>query len=162
MRCAIWPATDADLPDLIAFFRDYAAGLPVDLGPQGFAHELARLPGAYAAPHGALLIARIDARAAGCIALRRLDAGACELKRLYVTPHARRSGLGKALVASMIEEARRLGYCQMKLDTLKHMQAAIALYRSFGFTPVPPYGSHPYPGLVCLGRELSESPAAID
>jgi putative acetyltransferase len=150
------PAGPADLADVAALFRAYSAALAVDLGPQGFEAELAELPGAYVPPRGALLLARDqDGNALGCIALRPLTEVVCEVKRLYVRPEARGTGLGKALVAAALDEAARLGYREIKLDTLEHMQAAIALYRSFGFVPIPPYGTHPYEGLVCLGKTLA-------
>lgn len=102
-----------------------------------------------------MLLARSpDGEALGCIALRPLDARACEVKRLYVAPSARGLGLGRALIEALAAEAQRLGYSEMKLDTLPEMAAAIALYRKLGFAPIPPYGSHPYPGLICLGKAL--------
>jgi putative acetyltransferase len=153
---SVAPAGPADLANVAALFRAYAAALAVDLGPQGFEAELAELPGAYVAPRGALLLARDqDSNALGCIALRPLAEVVCEVKRLYVRPEARGTGLGKALVGTALDEAARLGYREIKLDTLEHMQAAIALYRSFGFAPIPPYGTHPYEGLVCLGKRLA-------
>jgi len=152
----ITAAAQSDLADVRALFAAYAGSLPVDLGAQGFDAELASLPGPYGAPGGALLIARSDAgEALGCIALRRLDADACEVKRLYVLPKARGMRLGKALIAAVIAEARGAGYRQMKLDTLPHMQPAIAVYRDHGFVPIAPYGSYPYPGLMCLGKTLA-------
>lgn len=145
----------ADFPDVATLFRSYAATLPVDLGHQGFENELAELPGRYAPPGGALLIARGGSGAPlGCIALRTLTEDAGEVKRLYVLATARGSGVGRGLVAAIIEEARGLGYRELKLDTLSNMREAISLYRSFGFRPIPPYGSHPYDGLVCLGMTL--------
>jgi GNAT superfamily N-acetyltransferase len=148
-------AGPGDLSDVARLFRDYAAALPVDLNAQGFVEELAALPGAYAPPRGVLLLARAgDGAALGCVALRPLDKATGEVKRLYVSPTARGKGVGRALVGALIETARRRGYRELKLDTLDHMQAAIALYRSFGFAPIPAYGSHPYAGLVCLGKTL--------
>jgi GNAT superfamily N-acetyltransferase len=152
---SIAAATTADLGDIAKLFQAYAAMLPVSLEAQRFVEELASLPGAYAPPRGALLIARgPDGSALGCIALRPLAAEACEMKRLYVTPAARGSGLGRAMIEALIEEASRLGYREMKLDTLPELDAAVRLYRKLGFAPIPPYGSHPYPGLVCLGKAL--------
>jgi GNAT superfamily N-acetyltransferase len=146
-------AETGDLADAAALFRAYAAGLDVDLRFQGFEQELADLPGAYAPPQGALLLARGENDGAlGCIALRRLDASACEMKRLYVRPAARGTGLGRALVAAVLAEATRLGYREMKLDTLPRLDAAVALYRGFGFQPIPPYGDHPYEGTLCFGK----------
>jgi putative acetyltransferase len=153
---SVAPAGPADLANVAALFRAYAAALAVDLGPQGFEAELAELPGAYVAPSGTLLLARDqDGNALGCIALRPLAEVVCEVKRLYVRPEARGTGLGKALVGTALDEAARLGYRKIKLDTLEHMQAAIALYRSFGFAPIASYGTHPYEGLVCLGKKLA-------
>jgi GNAT superfamily N-acetyltransferase len=152
---SVTPAGPADLADMAALFRAYAAALAVDLGPQGFERELAELPGAYVPPRGALLLARDqDGNALGCIALRPLAEVVCEVKRLYVLPEARGTGLGKALVGTVLDEAARLRYHEIKLDTLDHMQAAIALYRNFGFAPIEPYGTHPYEGLVCFGKAL--------
>ena len=153
----IIPATSGDLADVRALFAAYAGSLPVDLGAQGFDAELASLPYPYAAPGGTLLIARSNSgEALGCIGLRQIDANSCEVKRLYVLPAARGMGLGKALITALIAEARGAGYRQMKLDTLPHMQSAIAVYRDHGFVPIAPYGSYPYPGLMCLGKTLDE------
>jgi len=158
LKFAISAAGAGDIGDVAALFRAYAASLPVDLAAQGFIEELAELPGAYAPPHGALLLARAaDGRALGCVALRPIDQTACELKRLYVVDAGRGAGLGKALVAAAIAGAQRLGYQEIKLDTLDSMEPALALYRSAGFTPVAPYGTTPYPGLLCLGLTLSEA-----
>lgn len=149
-------AVQNDLADVRAMFAAYAVSLPVDLGAQGFDDELANLPGPYGAPGCALLIARsATGEALGCIALRRIDADVCEVKRLYVLPAARGKGIGNALIAAVIGEAQRAGYRQMKLDTLPNMQAAIAIYRDHGFVPIAPYGSYPYPGLMCLGKTLA-------
>ena len=102
----IAPAEPGDLADVAALFRAYAAALDIDLGVQGFEQELAELPGAYAPPHGALLLARGEkATSLGCVAIRRLDGRACEMKRLYVCPEARGTGLGRALVAAVLAEA---------------------------------------------------------
>jgi GNAT superfamily N-acetyltransferase len=144
-----------DLADVAALFRAYAATLDVDLSLQGFERELAELPGAYAPPNGALLLARnANATALGCVALRAIGDGVCEMKRLYVRPDARGMGLGSALVGASIENAAALGYREMKLDTLAQLEDAIALYRRFGFTPIEPYGDHPYAGTLCFGKVL--------
>ena len=144
-----------DLADIAALFRAYAAELPVDLALQGLEAELAGLPGDYAPPGGSLLIARgADGAALGCIGLRPLDDCICEMKRLYVQPAARQTGLGKALAVAVIEAAQQRGYREMKLDTLPQLKQAIALYRSLGFAPIAPYGDHPYEGTLCFGRML--------
>lgn len=153
MRIA--PAGEADFAQVASLFGQYAASLPVDLNHQGFAEETAHLPGPYAPPDGELLLARTDGDVLGCIALKRLAPGVAEIKRLYVVQQGRGLGVGKALVAAILKEAARLGYREIKLDTLPHMTQAIALYRGFGFAPVAPYGSFPYPGLLCFGRSLA-------
>jgi GNAT superfamily N-acetyltransferase len=137
-----------------SLFREYAASLPVDLEMQGFAQELASLPGLYAPPKGALLLAKNGETVLGCIALKALAPGVGEVKRLYVRPEARGLKLGGMLIAAIIQEAQRLRYGELKLDTLPHLKAAIALYMRAGFEPIAPYGSHDYPGLLCLGKTL--------
>ena len=143
-----------ELTATAALFRAYASSLEIDLGHQGFSEELAALPGAYAQPQGDILLAKKGDHVLGCVALKRLEDGIAEIKRLYVRPQARGQGVARALVAAMLAEAAKLGYGEVKLDTLPQMEGAIALYRSFGFVNVPAYGSHPYPGLVTLGKKL--------
>ncbi|MBA2587099.1 MAG: GNAT family N-acetyltransferase [Alphaproteobacteria bacterium] len=138
-----------------ALFRAYAATLPVDLAPQGFSQELQSLPGVYGPPGGELLLAKRGDHVLGCIALKALAPSVAEIKRMFVRPKARKSGVGKALVTAALAAAKTLGYREVKLDSLPEMTAAIALYKIFGFAPIPPYGSHPYPGLVTLGKSLS-------
>lgn len=149
-------AGPADLAAIRALFEAYAAGLGVDLGYQGFAAELAGLPGAYAPPGGALLVARgADGAPLGCVALRPMaDAGCCEMKRLYVAPAGRGGGLGRALVAAVIAEAKGRGYREMRLDSLPFMTTAVALYRSLGFRETPPYYPTPVAGTVFLALTL--------
>ena len=146
--------TEIELTSAAALLRAYAKALPVDLAPQGFSQELKSLPGPYAPPGGELLLAKRGDHVLGCIALRALAPGVAEVKRLFVRPQARGTGVGKALVKAAIATAQRLGHGEIKLDTLPEMTAAIALYKSFGFVAVAPYGSHPYPGLVTLGKVL--------
>ena len=153
----ISPARSAtELTSAAALFRAYAATLPVDLAPQGFSQELESLPGIYGPPGGELLLAKRGDHVLGCIALKQLAPGVAEIKRLFVRPKARKLGVGKALVTAAIAAARERGYGEIKLDTLPEMTAAIALYKNFGFAPIPPYGSHPYPGLICLGKILAD------
>ncbi len=122
-----------------ALLVEYAQGLDVDLSFQGFDEELATLPGAYAPPRGRLLLAVCDGDPAGCVGLRPLGAEVCEMKRLYVRPARRGSGLGRLLVRAIMEAGAQLGYERMRLDTLPQMGPAIRLYRSFGFEPIEPY-----------------------
>ena len=152
----ISPARSAvELTSAAALFRAYAKSLPIDLGPQGFGDELKSLPGPYAPPAGELLLAKRGDHVLGCIGLKPLaPPDVAEIKRLFVRPQARGTGVAKALVADVLKLAESRGYREVKLDTLAEMAPAIALYRSFGFAPIPPYGSHPYPGLVTLGKVL--------
>jgi len=143
-----------ELTSAAALFRAYAKTLPVDLAPQGFREELDSLPGPYAPPAGELLLAKRGDHVLGCIALKALEPGVAEIKRLFVRPQARGVGVAKALVTDLLKVAQERGYREVKLDTLPEMAAAVALYKSFGFAPIAPYGSHPYPGLVTLGLML--------
>lgn len=145
-----------DLKDMAALFRAYAASLPVDLGYQGFEAELAGLPGKYAPPAGALLIARAPSgEAIGCVAMRPIEGErTCEMKRLYVTPAARGMGLGAALVRAIVERARGAGYEEMRLDTLPTMQAARAMYAHAGFLEIDAYYPTPVEGTIFLALPL--------
>ena len=140
------PVTIADWALARALIEEYSTGLGVDLCFQDIARELRELEHEYAPPTGALLLARADGRPAGCVALRRFEAGIAELKRLYVLPTARGTGTGRALVEAMLGRARALGYARVRLDTLATMQAAQALYRSLGFRPIAAYRVNPLPG----------------
>ncbi|HEY2068519.1 MAG TPA: GNAT family N-acetyltransferase [Rhizomicrobium sp.] len=148
-------AGPTDLADVEALFRDYADGLSVDLAYQDFAGELASLPGAYAPPRGAILIARVDDRAVGCVAMRPMSQpGACEMKRLHVREATRGTGLGRALAEAIIDTARAAGYRCLRLDTLPDMQAAQALYRALGFEPIPAYYDTPVSGTLFMEKAL--------
>jgi len=155
MPATIRPAGPADLPDVAALFRVYAEGLGVDLGFQGFEAELAALPGPYAPPQGALLIARDGLAALGCVAMRPHASGICEMKRLYVAPCARGQALGRRLADAIMAEARAAGYRRMVLDTLGSLTVAVALYRGLGFRAVPPYYDNPLPGVIYMECDLA-------
>ncbi len=150
--------TADDLAQTIALFRIYADSLGLDLSYQNFDEEMASMPGKYAPPTGALLLARDgNGRPVGCVGLRRIEPdGCCEMKRLYVAPEGRGGGLGKRLVDAMITEAVRMGYREMRLDTLPSMTAAIALYRSAGFEDTAPYYETPVAGTIFMRRALAE------
>ena len=151
---ALRPASALDLDVVRGLFNEYAGGLGVDLCFQDFDRELASLPGDYAPPAGRLLLAWEDEQAVGCGALRKLDAGACEMKRLYVRTAARGKGLGRRMAEALIGEARLIGYDRMRLDTLPSMGEAITLYRSLGFVPIAPYRKNPVPGALFLELAL--------
>lgn len=125
-------------------FEEYAAGIGISLCFQNFDQELATLPGKYAPPTGRLLLAYGDGELAGCIAMRAVDDSRCEMKRLFVRPAFRGTGLGRFLVEAIIKEARGIGYKSMLLDTLPgRMDSAIALYRKIGFQEIEPYYENP-------------------
>lgn len=151
IRAATFPA---DLATVRALFREYSAGLGIDLNFQGFEQELATLPGKYAAPAGRVLLAEKDGGPVGCVALRPLDNGDCEMKRLYVRATVRGEQLGRRLAQRICEEARDAGYRRICLDTLDTMQAAQALYHSLGFREIGPYVFNPIPGARYLALEL--------
>jgi len=153
-----------DLTATAALFEAYATSLDVDLGYQDFAAELAGLPGLYAPPRGELLLGRgPDGMPVGCAALRPMELrGCCEMKRLYVSPGARGLGLGKALVEAMIAVAERLGYREMRLDTLPSMKDAQALYRRLGFEITDPYYETPVAGTLFMRRVLGSLPTFQD
>ena len=151
----IAPAGPRDIQDIARLFKDYESHIGVDLSYQDFATELSTLPGKYAPPRGQLLIAR-DARgdAIGCVALRPMDDQRCEMKRLFVSPGGRGLGLGRALAGAIVEEAKSLGYAEIRLDTLPSMQAAIGLYKELGFVPIDPYYAGALPGTIFMARIL--------
>jgi ribosomal protein S18 acetylase RimI-like enzyme len=145
----------ATLPEHIeqtrALFLEYAESLGFSLCFQSFDEELKSLPGAYAPPSGRLLLAQYEQQAAGCVALRKLEANSCEMKRLYVRPAHRGKGLGRILVERVIAEARAIGYQRMRLDTIaSSMQDAVELYRKIGFKEIAPYRANPIAGALYL------------
>jgi len=145
-----------DLAAVVVLFRAYAASLAVDLAYQNFEAEMQAMPGAYAPPAGALLLARdADGTPLGAVALRpTAETGRCEMKRLYVSPAGRGRGVGERLVNKLAATALRIGYREMWLDTLPDMVAAQALYRRLGFEVAAPYYATPVAGTVFMRRVL--------
>lgn len=152
------PSSPAELDAVRDIFREYASTLGVDLCFQDFESELAQLPGDYAEPRGALLIAEVEGALAGCCALRPLDnadyPNASEMKRLYVRKAFRGFGLGRELAEAMLDRARQAGYACVLLDTLDDMESARALYTDLGFEEIPPYYHNPIPGAHYLKVDI--------
>ena len=153
---SISPVRPNELPVIAQLFQAYAEGLGIDLSFQDFAAELQALPGKYASPRGLLLLARgRQGEPIGCVGLRPLEPkGCCEMKRLYVAPYARKMGLGQALIDAALGQAKRLGYREMRLDTLGSMDVALTLYEKNGFTRIAPYYDTPLADTVFLSRAL--------
>ena len=147
--------SSADIETVRRLFLEYEKWLGISLCFQNFAQEVASLPDEYGPPGGRLVLARWEGTTAGCIALRRLDDAACEMKRLYLRGEYRGRGFGFRLAAECIATARRLGYTRMRLDTLPVMQDAIALYRALGFRDIAPYRDNPVPGTLYLELDLT-------
>ena len=150
--------TPADFVQVNAIFKEYAQSLKVDLCFQNFDEELAQLPGEYAEPRGALMLAFVNGVVAGCCALRPLDScdysNAAEMKRLYVRQPFRGMGLGRQLAEAILDAARHAGYACVLLDTLDDMEAARALYEDLGFEEIPPYYHNPHAGAHYLKADL--------
>ncbi len=144
------PITETDWAQARSLILELVAALDVDLSFQNFDEELARLRDIYAPPTGCLLLAKSDTAYVGCVALRKLADGICEMKRMYVKPAFRAQGAGLQLATAIIAEARRLGYERMRLDTLPTMHAAQTLYRALGFTEIAPYRYNPVVGTVFM------------
>ncbi|MGB7202703.1 MAG: GNAT family N-acetyltransferase [Pyrinomonadaceae bacterium] len=143
--------TEAEIDAARELFRELEAWLGLDLCFQGFKAELATLPGKYAPPDGRLLLAYTDDKLAGCIAMRKLEEGVCEMKRLFVRDEFRGSRIGVALIEQLIADAREVGYSKVRLDTYPpKMGKAVKLYESHGFCEIPMYYDNPYEGVLFM------------
>ena len=147
--------TPDEIADVRTLFNEYAESLGFSLCFQSFEVELAKLPWEYAPPSGRLLLARSGAVAAGCVAMHKLEEGICEMKRLYVRPQFRGTGLGRRLAEEIIAQAREIGYQRMRLDTVVSvMGRAVELYRALGFREIAPYRENPIPSVLYMEVEL--------
>jgi putative acetyltransferase len=153
---SIFPAqTPAQITQARELFLEYAQSLGFSLCFQNFDQEVANLPGAYAPPKGRLLLAECEGELAACVALHKLEAGTCEMKRLYLRPQFRGHGLGRMLAERIIAEARQIGYQRMRLDTVEPvMKDAVAMYCKLGFKPIAPYCANPMAGAIYMELEL--------
>lgn len=149
-------ASEDEIETVRGLFREYENWLGLDLCFQGFEEELKNLPGKYAAPEGRLYLALVDGQPAGCIAMRMLEDGVCEMKRLFLRETARGRGLGRALIERVIEDARLQGYRKMRLDTYPpKMGKAVWLYESHGFRVIEPYYDNPHGDTLFMELDLS-------
>jgi putative acetyltransferase len=148
---AVWPEDRAPIARLM---REYVEALGADISFQDFESEYASLPGKYARPEGVVLIAWTADEAVGIVAYRPLECGICEMKRLYVLPRFRGTGLGRLLVEELVRDARSHGYRRMVLDTLPSMRPAQAVYSAMGFQPIPAYYDNPLPGVMYMALDL--------
>ena len=145
---------DPALDSVRQFFRNYAGWLGVDLCFQGFDEEMAALPGCYAPPRGRLWCAELNGKPVGCVGIRPISDGVCEMKRLYVEPEARGHGAGHSLALAAIRAAKEMGYKRVLLDTLPAMRMAVKLYRELGFKEAPAYYNTPIEGTIFLSLDL--------
>jgi putative acetyltransferase len=145
----------SEIGDVRTLFNEYAESLGFSLCFQSFTEELAGLPWEYAAPSGRLLLASAEGVAAGCVALHKIEDEICEMKRLYVRPQFRGTGLGRRLAEEIIEQAREIGYTRMRLDTVVAvMGRAVELYRALGFCEIAPYRENPIPSALYMEKKL--------
>jgi putative acetyltransferase len=147
-------ANSRDLPVIRALFRQYEDYIETDLCFQNFKQELADLPGPYAPPAGSLLIAWQGKEPAGCVALRKVKPGVCEMKRLFVRPQFQGRGLGRGLAEAIISQASSIGYREMRLDTLPKLKSALAIYELLGFVRIPPYHDYPNKEIIFMALSL--------
>ena len=149
--------TRENLSEIKRLFDEYTAALGFDLHFQEYEREYAELPGEYAEPYGRLYLVLYGKKIAGCVALRKLEDSVCEMKRMYVKPVFRGKGIGRAMAHKVIDEARRIGYKRMRLDTIDTMKPAISLYKSLGFKEIAPYRYNPIKGACYMELVLTDS-----
>ena len=147
--------TSEDIQNARGIFREYEHWLGMSLCFQSFEEELAELPGRYAPPNGRLYLASLDGEIVGCIALRAIENGICEMKRLYLRESARGNGVGLMLIEKVISEAIEIGYGKMRLDTYPpKMGKAVSIYEAHGFYPIPAYYHNPHEGVLFMEKIL--------
>jgi putative acetyltransferase len=148
--------TRSQVSSAVELIREYAASLGIDLSYENFELEMAEFPRAYARPDGRVLIAVEGSYAVGVVGLRKLSGETCEMKRLFVRPGFRQRGIGRMLAKRAIEEARDIGYDQMRLDTLSRLKEAVTLYHSLGFKKIGPYRVNPQKDVVYMELDLGK------
>ena len=155
MKIIVPVATGEDIETARHLFHEYETWLGMDLCFQSFEEEMQNLPGKYSPPDGRLYLANFDGEAVGCIALRKIGEGICEMKRLYLKDAARGHGLGKELIEKIIADGREIGYAKMRLDTYPpKMGKAVSLYESHGFRAIDPYYDNPHEGVLFMELDL--------
>jgi ribosomal protein S18 acetylase RimI-like enzyme len=150
----ITASSERDYQQALELFDRYAESLHFNLCFQNYEEERRNLCREYGAPAGCLLLVKDGEEAIGCVALRKMEAGICEMKRMYVKPEYRGKGVGRKLAEAVIEAARELNYQRMRLDTISQMTEAIALYRKLGFYEIQPYRYNPIPGVIYMEKML--------
>jgi ribosomal protein S18 acetylase RimI-like enzyme len=156
MQTTIRPANAHEMPIVRQLFLEYAESLGFSLCFQGFDQELAELPGKYAPPDGLILLANTASEPVGVVGVRKIEDGVCEMKRLYVKPSQRGTGLGRQLANEALQHAREHGHQLMRLDTLPNMEAARHLYQHLGFVQIPAYYDNSPCGSICMEKRLVE------
>jgi len=151
----IWnPAERKRIQMFRVLAEEYQRELGIDLKFQGFQEEMDQLPGAYAPPSGAMLLLAQGDRWVGCGAIRPLEPGICEIKRMYLRPGWRGQGFGAEILESLLVRAKEIGHHSVRLDTLRRLEPALALYQRYGFTEVAAYNFNPEPDIVYMERAL--------
>ncbi len=150
----ILAATSEHYAQAKSLFEAYQKYLGIDLCFQGFAAEIDSLSAMYGPPRGALLLARVEEDAVGCVGLRDLGDNIAEMKRMYVLPLFQGQGIGKALTTRIIATAKLLGYHAIRLDTIPKLERAVDLYRRMGFTEIEVYRHNPDPTALFLELRL--------